>query len=106
MVTYDTKVRFVKMMAEHKVYVIHRGITKSGYVNFSVRGFDNGLQWCFDHLVSETVDVKRVVDYRNYTMFRAKDPLNVITCLVNKLAKDGICDKTDYFSIREQVSII
>ena len=59
-VTYETKRRFLKMLEEHKIYIIHRGITRSGLVNFSVRGFELGLEWCFDPLVSETVEVKRV----------------------------------------------
>ena len=106
MVTYEMKLKFLRMVAERKVYVIHRGITKSGYVNFSVWGFDNGLKWCFDQLISKTVDVKRVKDFNGKIMFRSKDPLNTITCVVNSLAKNGIGDKTDYFTIREQISII
>ena len=100
-ITYETKRRFLKMLEEHKIYIIHRGITRSGLVNFSVRGFELGLEWCFDPLVSETVEVKRVKDYMGNLLLRSKDPTNVLCMVVNRLAKDGLCEKTDYFRVRE-----
>lgn len=42
----------------------------------------------------------------NIIQFMSKFPINIVYLVLYQLAKDGLCEKTDYFRVRELIHFV
>lgn len=52
-----TKIKFVEMLRQRKVYAIKRSYTKASFLRVSIWGISDGLQWDFTPLVTEELNI-------------------------------------------------
>ena len=52
-----TKIKFVEMLRQRKVYAIRRSFTKASFLRVSIWGISDGLQWDFTPLVTEELNI-------------------------------------------------